>query len=481
MTAPLSLRTRLVISHLVVALLSIILISGFAGRSIFEGARADAEYNLQNLAFSAANVVEYPLEQFQNGEVDAAYVQSQIEQMFGDSKDMQYTIYQVDGVPLLDRSGTLPAKADRQDAPEVWMVMQNDVDAGFNLRQDSQGEQVLYLAVPILRGNQVIGIMRLAAPLDPTFDAARRSFGLLLLAALLIASALSLFGWLLANNLAKPILELTQAAEQLAHSDQNVHVTPKGAQEIRRLAQAFNIMAVRLQDHMEQLRTFVSNASHELRTPLTVVKLRVEALRNGALEDPDITKQFLGDVETEVDRLVCMVNDMLDLSRLEAGLASSQRTPLNLGVLATEVYETFSIRAARSGVELRLDIQPGLPPVPGNEDQIRRVFYNLVENAIKYTTRGGQVDLLLRLGVDGKSVRLLVKDTGSGISQDNLAHIFERFYRAESTRPRPGMPRGSGLGLAIAKSIVENHGGRIGVSSQVGKGSTFWVDLPSQS
>ncbi len=147
-----------------------------------------------------------------------------------------------------------------------------------------------------------------------------------------------------------------------------------------------------------ELRAFVANASHELRTPLTVVKLRAEALREGALEDTEVAERFLGEIETEVDRLVRMVNDLLDLSRMEAGLDTGKRTALNLNGIAHEVYETFKIRAARAEVNLLLDIEPGLPVVMGNEDQFRRVFYNLLENAIKYTPSGGQVEMLLEAG-----------------------------------------------------------------------------------
>jgi signal transduction histidine kinase len=240
-------------------------------------------------------------------------------------------------------------------------------------------------------------------------------------------------------------------------------------------------MASRLQINVNELRAFVANASHELRTPLTVVKLRTEALREGALEDTDVAVKFLNEIESEVDRLVRMVNDLLDISRMDAGLVGSQRAPVKLKNVVREVFETFSIRANRAEVNLSLDVEPGLPEVQANDDQLRRVFYNLVENAIKYTTTGGQVEILLRSGPNPNTVRLLVRDTGPGIPPEHLSHVFERFYRADTSQSRPGAIRGSGLGLAIAKTIVENHGGEIGVSSQVGNGTTFWVDLPALS
>jgi signal transduction histidine kinase len=388
---------------------------------------------------------------------------------------MAFTVYEINGVPLVDSNDTLPPTANWLNAPEVIEALESDM--GVDIRRDAKREQRMYMAVPVQREIEITAILRISIPMEPVLATARRSLLVLLATALAIASGVSLFGWLLANNIARPIQILTQAAENMERGDLGVRVKPSGPQELQRLADAFNSMAGRLQSNVSELRAFVANASHELRTPLTVVKLRAEALREGALEDTEVAIRFLEEIETEVDRLVRMVNDLLDLSRMEAGLETGQRVALNLSGIANEVYETFSIRAARAEVSLELDIEPGLPSVMGNEDQLRRVFYNLVENAIKYTPRGGRVEMLLRPGPKENTVRLLVRDTGPGITAENLSHVFERFYRAETTQPRPGVARGSGLGLAIAKSIVESHSGEIGVSSQPGNGTTFWADF----
>jgi signal transduction histidine kinase len=275
---------------------------------------------------------------------------------------------------------------------------------------------------------------------------------------------------------------LTNTAERLTMGNLDARAaTPDAPQELHRLAQSFNEMAGRLQAHFTELRIFVANASHELRTPLTSIKLRVEALRSGALEDKQVAEQFLAEIESEVDRLSSMVNDLLDLSRIEAGLEKNQRQPVNLGTVLQEVYETFSARAQRAGIELNCEAGSSPTVVLGSEDQLRRMISNLVDNAIKYTRQGGNVDLILHKTPTNGAVRLVVRDNGFGISREHLPHIFERFYRVEATRPRYGPPQGSGLGLAIARSIVETHGGKIGVTSQLGKGSAFWVELPLEN
>jgi two-component system phosphate regulon sensor histidine kinase PhoR len=249
---------------------------------------------------------------------------------------------------------------------------------------------------------------------------------------------------------------------------------------MHRLAEALNKMAGRLQAHVGQLRSFVANASHELRTPLTSIKLRVEALRNGALDDLPVTEQFLSEVESEVDRLSRMVNDMLDLSRIETGLETNQRSAVDMATVVKEVYQAFKSRADSAGVHLEYSVESSRSTVMGDEDQLRRMLFNLADNAIKYTSYGGRVDLSLSEGENENTILLMVKDTGFGIAEAQLPHVFERFYRVEATRPRYGPPQGSGLGLSITKSIAENHGGKIGVTSQVGEGSTFWIMLPIQ-
>ena len=476
-----SLNSRLVLSHLAVSLASIVLMSVFAGRALIQASYAEVEHNLQDLAFAAGNALELPIQEYRQGRIKAQGVQDLLMRWFSDNPNLRFTVYLPDGFPIADSSGTLPPRANSFNAPEVLEALENELGRGVEIRDNAKGETTLYTATLIQREIEVIGILRLAMPLQSTLEAAQRSLLILLAIALGIAGGVSLVGWVLANNLARPIQVLTRAAENMERGDLSVRVKPSGPQEMHRLAEAFNSMASRLQANVTQLRAFVANASHELRTPLTVVKLRAEALREGALEDTEVAERFLGDIDTEVDRLVRMVNDLLDLSRMEAGLDSGRRAQLHLGAIAREIYETFKMRASRAEVDLSLDIEPGLPPINGNEDQLRRVLINLVENAIKYTPAGGKVEILLRPGPSANTLRLLVRDTGPGIAPEHLPRVFERFYRAEtaSSQPRPGAVRGSGLGLAIAKSIVENHGGTMGVSSQLGNGTTFWADLPA--
>jgi signal transduction histidine kinase len=475
-----TLRARLIVSYLFVALVGIILISILAGRSIFQSAQDQVEDRYEDLAFVASNRLEQPLADLLAGEGAVEAVRDSLQAWFASNPEVRYAVYLPDGQPLVATGETLPPPITADSAPEVQQALIADLGQGKEIRRDERGLETLYLAIRIDHGNQLYGILRLEVAVEEALAPARRSLALLLFASLVIALGVAAFGVWLAHSLSNPIDRLTRTAEQLAQGDLSARVkVPKGPRELHLLAEAINTTAARLEANLAELRNFVANASHELRTPLTSVKLRVEALRAGALEEKEVAGQFLSEIESEIDRMGRMVNDLLDLSRLETGLVSQQRAPLDLGTLAAEVCETFRARAERLGVNLRLSVEPGLPSVMGDEDQLRRVMYNLVDNAIKYTGNNGKVDVILRSGGRDQFIRFLVKDSGFGIDPKSLEHIFERFYRVEATRPRSGSPKGSGLGLSIARTIIESHGGTIQVDSRIGEGTTFLVELPS--
>lgn len=478
---PRTIQARLILSHLLVSLVSIALISIYAGIVLFDDARKQVEHRYESITFAASNYLEQPLIDFLTGIGSEEEIKEAVERIFANAPEVHYTVFLPTGLPVVDSSHTLPPQVDPNSAPEIWEASENEMGEAKYVRVSVLGEETLFIAVRIEHSGSVYGILRVDVPMEIALGSARRSMGLLIATALIVALGVSAVGFFLARSLAGPIQDMTQTSESLSRGDLGARVnTSTDTYEINRLAEAFNNMAGRLQAHVIELRTFVSNASHELRTPLTSIKLRVEALRNGALDDPPVTKQFLSDIESEVDRLSIMVNDMLDLSRIEAGLENSELEPVDLGIIIMEVYEVFKARAESAGVSLEASVEPELPTVLGAEDQLRRMLYNMVDNAIKYTPRGGSVRLSIEADFQARTLWIRVKDSGYGIAPEQLPRVFERFYRVEATRPRYGPPQGSGLGLAIAKSIAEIHGGKIGVSSQLGRGSTFWVELPAQ-
>ena len=225
-------------------------------------------------------------------------------------------------------------------------------------------------------------------------------------------------------------------------------------------------------------REFVSNVSHELRNPLAAIKAMVETLQSGGIDDEDVFRNFLGRISQDVDRMSTLVDDLLELSRLESGQLTLQLGDvpgaplLPVAPLLKEVAARFQPAAAGRDITLSTDAGAGLPALSADADRLRQVLINLLENALRFTPAGGSISLAA--AVAGGAVEFRVEDTGVGIAPEHLPHVFERFYKVDRSR----RDTGTGLGLAIARQIVEAHGGAISVTSEEGAGSVFTFTIP---
>jgi two-component system phosphate regulon sensor histidine kinase PhoR len=220
-------------------------------------------------------------------------------------------------------------------------------------------------------------------------------------------------------------------------------------------------------------RDFVSNISHELRTPLASLKALTETLLDGALEDPPAARRFLSRFETEVDSLSLMVQELLELTRIESGRIPLEFAPVEPEALIRGAVERLHLQAERAGLRIEVEHAEGLPPVKVDPPRMQQVLMNLLHNAIKFTPVGGLISLAAEPAEGGVLFR--IRDTGVGIPVEDLPRIFERFYKSD--RARSG--GGTGLGLAISKHLVEAHGGRIWAESVQGEGSVFTFFLPA--
>jgi len=221
-------------------------------------------------------------------------------------------------------------------------------------------------------------------------------------------------------------------------------------------------------------RDFVANASHELRTPLTSIRGFVEALEDGALAEPATAGRFLAKVRAHTERMAALVQDLLELSRIEAGERPPHLEPTRPAEVAREVLDAFREAAARKRIALH-ERDGAAPAVPSDPDHVRRILENFVDNAIKYTPEGGSV-LVSSSAAKGGGALIAVRDDGPGIPADHLTRVFERFYRVDKARSRE--VGGTGLGLAIAKHLAEDMGASVSVESELGRGTTFTLRLP---
>jgi len=301
---------------------------------------------------------------------------------------------------------------------------------------------------------------------------------ILLLFATLIAMAL---GYFLSMAITDKVGAVGEAARAIARGHLRTRVKVSGRDEVTVLARSFNEMAEQLeradrqQRELEQLRrNLIAWVGHDLRTPLASVRAMVEALADGMVDDPETQHRYLRTAQRDIHALSLLIDNLFEMAQIDAGGLHLDRQPNALRDLLSDTLESFQTLAAERGVSLGGDVEADVDPVWIDARLIGRVLNNLVGNAIRHTAEGGTV--YLSAHAVGTSVEVTVRDTGEGIPQADLPHIFDQFYRAEKSRSRA--TGGAGLGLAIAKSFVEAHDGHIHVASQPGEGTQFTFTLP---
>jgi heavy metal sensor kinase len=381
-------------------------------------------------------------------------------------------------VRVFDSSGkvTFEAKPSEGDVP----VDQDAIAAALAGAERTRaatlaGDRIRVRTVPIERDGQVSGVLEVGQSVDDTLETLRT------LAIILgIAYPVTLFvagfgGVFLAGRALSPIDKLTRLARRMSAEDLSQRFDAQlPDDEVGRLARTFNEMIERLDDAFRRQRQFTADASHELRTPLTAVKGQVEVALSKSRNE-EAYRQVLQAVNEEVDRMIRLTGSLLTLARADAGQIPISSDRVSVPDLVASALEQVRPLATQKGLTLRAaSTEPAA--LQADEDLLLQLLLNLLDNAIKYTEPGGEVDV----GWDetDEDVRLWVLDTGVGIESEHLPYVLDRFYRVDKARSRA--EGGAGLGLAISRWIVEAHGGWISVESSVGKGSTFTAHLPKK-
>jgi heavy metal sensor kinase len=329
------------------------------------------------------------------------------------------------------------------------------------------------LSVPLLLGTRPIATIQLATSLLLVDQTLNLLVTVLLMGSVIAMAITGVVGWMTTRRALAPLESVTQTALRITRADDlSRRISYQGPpdDEVGQLIHAFNQTLHRLENLFNSQRRFLADVGHELRTPLTVIKGNVDLMQRFGEAD----EESLSSIENEVDRLTRMVGDLLLLAQAESGKLPLDNRLIEMDTLLLEVLNQMNV-LARDKVQHHLgDIDQ--VQVCGDQDRLKQVLMNLVGNAINYTPQGGTVTL--GLGKDGAQSILTIQDTGQGIPEEDLPHVFERFYRGEKSRTRSRDGKGFGLGLSIAYWIVRNHGGRIEVESTEGEGTTFSVWLP---
>jgi signal transduction histidine kinase len=337
-----------------------------------------------------------------------------------------------------------------------------------------------YLGVPITRSGQIVGAIYLAhrvagggliGAIQGTATFVGNLWWKLLLAGA-VAGFIALFlARILARGMTTPLRDMAQAARRMARGDYGQRVKARSRDEVGQLAEAFNRMAGEMESLERLRRDLVANVSHELKTPISALRARLENLLDG-VEQPD--PMLIAVMLQQTERLSRLVDQLLELSRLESGDVPLTLEPVELSSLVEQVVNEVEVARAGRGIHVRNLVSHDLPLLEADRERLHQVLFNLLDNAFRFSQQGGQVTV--RADRENGSCQVSVEDNGPGIPAEHLPFVFERFYRVDQSRSRHD--GGTGIGLAIARSVVEAHGGRIWAESHIGEGSRFRFVLP---
>jgi len=375
--------------------------------------------------------------------------------------------------------GTLRTLSGNQKYGTPYAVVSTDglvVIASPKFPLDTQVSQLdISSGIAIDVDGKTVGIVISSAPrvlpLRPIIENFSKAINRSLLLAGLIAVGVSLLlGLIFSLTLTRRLSDLSNAAHAIAKGELNRKVKVASKDEIGELALAFNQMSAELERSRELRRQMTADIAHELRTPLSIILGRAETLADGMLPPTPEVFQVIHQEALRVNRLV---EDLRLLSLSDAGELPLERRIVSISQLLEEITGTYKVNAEQKGVALQNITSENLPSILADPDRLKQILANLIENAFRYTPSGGSIQLSARAEDQGVIIR--VSDNGIGIPQDEIPHVFDRFYRGDKSRERD--QGGSGLGLAIVNSLVNAHGGHISAQSQPGEGTTFAIWL----
>lgn len=408
--------------------------------------------------------------------LELAKISSAIDEIISElniDKDFRLQILDAEAKVIYDNN--FNAFANQTGITRLDAMIIGTLNGKNNYEKVEGNNDFLSVSVPIIKESTVKGAVYLEMPTASIEDVLRDFRNNLLMLSIILSLAIGFASFMLARMVTAPIERLRNNIKAISDSKlkQKVDVVAKG--EIGDLVDAFNMIINELKVLEEKRTEFVSNASHELKTPLSSIKLICDSLLEAQQDDPQMIKEFLSDMNNEVDRLTRIINDLLDLTRMDAthGDMRDLFVTASLKDIVSGVISSLRKISEKREVSISFETNNDVFMLM-DEDKVWEAIYNVVDNAIKYSSPGGNV--LIYLEKDNSEAIITIKDEGIGMDKDEVHNIFDRFYRIDKARSRD--TGGTGLGLSIALSAVELHGGHIEVQSNEGQGSTFRIFLP---
>lgn len=334
------------------------------------------------------------------------------------------------------------------------------------------GNKFMLIGIPVKNFEKIDGALLINMPVAAVEDTVLILKKQLFFITLILLVAAVIISWVISRTFTKPILEIKKVSEQIAAGDFSHTITARNKDEIGKLAETINYMGGQLAKVDQLRKDLIANVSHELRTPLSLIRGYAETIRDVSGNVPEKREKQLAIIIEETERLSKIVDDILNFSQLQAGYFNLNKSRFPIMEMLEAVVRRYNVLSKKTGVKVVLQgTSDGL--VEADETRIEQVLYNLLNNGFNYTPQGGTITV--KALDNPQMVRIEIIDTGSGIPEVDLPHIWDRYYKAEKTKKQ--RPVGTGLGLAIVKSILEAHQATYGVNSQKAVGTTFWFEL----
>ena len=385
---------------------------------------------------------------------------------FWEQTDAQIQIYDNNGELLMDSIGVIE---DNVKYIDVQRSLQGEKNNRWIGNVSYYDYKVMALSTPIESDGKVIGVMRLVVSLEAVDKGISNIIVFFLIISMTVLIFSILVSTILAKNIVVPIKKLTIVAEEMAGGDLGVRSDTNSKDEIGKLAKTLDYMAEEIQKREQLKNDFISSISHELRTPLTAIKGWVITL-DDSQTDKDTLKMGLNIIEKETDRLVNMVEELLDFSRLSSGKMTLNKKEISIKAISDYIDVYMSARARRENKRLNINLDSENKKIYVDIDRIKQVLINLLDNAFKFTEAEGTINISFSY-VEG-SLKIIVQDNGCGISKEDLPRVKEKFYKGKNAKSK------NGIGLSICDEIVKLHDGEIFIESEEGKGTLVTITLP---
>lgn len=389
--------------------------------------------------------------------------------IFYRSNDTQVQILDNSGIVLFDSLAS-DLIGNTIDSPDVKSAIEGKQNS-TKYKRESTGESVISLSYPLVSANQQVGIIRLTSSMDKVDKRISYDTFWYVIFGILVSLAALIVSFFAASSFVKPINDLIEVSEKLASGDYTAKAYIRGNNEITELANTLNSLSENIIIREDMKNDFISSVSHELRTPLTSIKGWAITLQAQEMQkNEDMLNQGLKIIEDEGDRLSMMVEDLLDFSRLSSSSFKYDKEKLDMVELSKQVHTQLYTRTQSQNIEFNFITVYKEIPVFADKNRMKEVLINIIDNAIKFTSENGQIDLII--DQEDGNVLITIKDNGEGIKEDEIAFVASKFYKGSSSKSQ------TGLGLSICEEIAKAHGGKLVIKSKYGVGTSVTVQIP---